>query len=605
MEPNPHPNPTESAADATIGSLVADVFRKARRRASLLVVVVVASALTDGASAALLFPLLRSVGVGGADAPSSVVDRVLSGVGLRATPTTLGLAVVVVAIARGAILLLQGWLNADLQHRYVATWRQLLLDSAVRAKWRFFVDVRGGDLANALIGETLRLSSAFFICVQLLITFSLVVVYVAIAVVASWQTSILLLAVGVLIAVLNRRIVRRSRAVGTQLSRQGEELQGLTGELIGGAKLIKATATEDVASQRFAVVVDRLRLLDRWSSFQPHLLQAVFETVAIIGIVGVLVIGTQTLSINAATLLIVLGLFLRLYPRLSSLQLYLQQLQVYLPALATCRTYLSRAQADEEVRGEGEELPEPLRGVPVALEVDDLTVRYGDVDVVRNVSIEVEAGSTVGIVGSSGAGKSTLVDAVLRLTDPASGRIRVSGLDLNALPLSAWRRSIGYVAQETFLFRGSIRENLEWGAPGCTEEELIDAANRAHAHDFVSKMPHRYDAIVGDRGVRLSGGERQRLGLARALVRSPSLLVLDEATSALDAESERTVISALRGLHGAITVIMVSHRLSTVRHADVIFVLEAGEVVERGTWDELIGREGRFAMLWGIQAEGH
>ena len=305
------------------------------------------------------------------------------------------------------------------------------------------------------------------------------------------------------------------------------------------------------------------------------LLRSIFEFGAIIALCVILAVGVQTLGIDPARILVVLALFLRLYPRLSNIQQQLQAMNVFLPAIQTTSAVRAGARAASEP-SDDRPLPAGFDEGAVALEIRDLHVAYGERTVLDGVSLSLPAGATTAVVGPSGSGKSTLVDCLLGLTQPRSGTIACNGIDLERLPLRAWRRAVGYVAQDTFLFHASVRDNIMWGEDAADAERMTAAAEKANAHEFVARMPDGYDSVVGDRGVRLSGGERQRLGLARALVGRPSLLILDEATSALDSESEETVLEAIRELEDDVTIVTIAHRLSSVRDADNICVLEEG-----------------------------
>jgi subfamily B ATP-binding cassette protein MsbA len=217
--------------------------------------------------------------------------------------------------------------------------------------------------------------------------------------------------------------------------------------------------------------------------------------------------------------------------------------------------------------------------------------------ILNGVSFRIEPGQIVGIVGPTGSGKSTVLSLVPRFYDASSGRVSIDGIDVTDYKLSALRSQIGYVLQETVLFRGTIRENIAYGRPGATEDEIVEAAKIANAHEFIIRMPHGYDSMVGERGDTLSGGQRQRIGIARAVVRNSPIMILDEPTAALDTESEVLVMEALKRLMQGRTVIMIAHRLSTIRDADTIVVLKEGVVAEQGSNDELIARGGLYAEL--------
>ncbi len=251
---------------------------------------------------------------------------------------------------------------------------------------------------------------------------------------------------------------------------------------------------------------------------------------------------------------------------------------------------------------------------PQTLEVREPSIEFSNVTfayakskrtVLQNFSLKINAGEKVGLVGTSGAGKSTVIKLLLRSYEPQEGSVSVSGTLLSDLTLKSLRTSITYVPQETFLFNRTLRENIIYAKPGASEEELVAACTRAHAHEFILSLPHGYDTLVGERGMRLSGGQRQRIALARAMLKNTPILVLDEATSALDTQSEMTVQQGLNELFEGKTVLAIAHRLSTLREMDRIIVLDGGQVVEDGTPSELLAKaSGVFKQLWEHQKSG-
>jgi subfamily B ATP-binding cassette protein MsbA len=225
----------------------------------------------------------------------------------------------------------------------------------------------------------------------------------------------------------------------------------------------------------------------------------------------------------------------------------------------------------------------------------------GNAGVLRDIDFSVRAGEVIGVVGPTGSGKSTVVSLIPRFYDTTGGRVTLDGRDVRDYKLHALRDQISFVLQETVLFRGTVRENIAYGRADATEAQVIDAAKRANAHEFITKMAHGYDTLVGERGSTLSGGQRQRIGIARALIRDTPILILDEPTAALDAESEHLVMEGLTALKHGRTVFTIAHRLSTIRDADRILVIDGGVVAELGTHDELIARNGTYAALYRTQ----
>ena len=273
---------------------------------------------------------------------------------------------------------------------------------------------------------------------------------------------------------------------------------------------------------------------------------------------------------------------------------------LYQRAMASCRRIFGLLQTEPTIHPGAEVLPVPVRG---HVTFDDVRFSYvaGGPEVLRGLSIDVPAGETHAIVGATGSGKSTVVKLLLRLYEPTGGRILVDDLETDRLTFESLRRATGLVAQDVFLFHGTIRDNLTYGRPDATDEEVRRAAELAEAATFIESLSDGYDTLVGERGHKLSGGQRQRLTLARAILRDPAILILDEATSAVDNETEAAIQRSMDKVAVGRTTIVIAHRLSTVRHAHRIHVMEAGVVVEAGTHEELIARRGLYAALWRVQ----
>ena len=380
----------------------------------------------------------------------------------------------------------------------------------------------------------------------------------------------------------------------------GDMVSVLT-DAIPGVRVVKAFAQEQREIARFAhankVVYDNnVRVNRLWSFFGP--------TVSFLNDIGVLVIwsfGAWRVATGDITVGVLIGFvsyISRFYVRLDSMSGFLANTQR--AAASTHRIY--------EILDRRPVVMEPTHPVAVGKLNGEVTLtgvrfKYGSREVLRGIDLRIESGELVGVVGPSGSGKSTLVNLVCRFYDPTQGKITAGGIDIRSFAVEQYRRNIGIVLQEPYLFFGTIAENITYGRPHASRAEIIEAARAAHAHNFIVKLPDGYDSIVGERGQTLSGGERQRISIARALLTDPSILILDEATSAVDNETERVIQNALDNLIRGRTTIAIAHRLSTLRNANRIFVLDAGRVVEVGRHEELLERGGVYSRLYHAQLE--
>ena len=572
------------------------------RLPALLVALPVAGAL-EGLGLALLFPLLAQfgVGAGGQTSPlAEAIQRMLLNLGVPISLGSVLLFLVAVLQLQVIATLGRGWLESDCQSRYFKIWQERLFAAFLAADWTHSMRERSSAQINAIITEAGRLSSALNLLVQIIGCAVMAAIYAALSLASAWQVVAFLAAFGAVIYAVTRPLTRRGVRLGELLGQSAEELQHTTQEFLQNVKLVKATATESVAEKIFGDVIEQFRRVAFRAGFHPKLAMSLYTGLGFVLLAAGVWFAVGTLALDPAAIVVSIYVFLRLYMQLSSLQGFRQSLAITLPALPVAVGLLERARAAAEPVHGGERLP---GGGPVAIEARGLEVRYGEHVALSGVTQTLPAGSIVGVTGPSGAGKSTLVDAVVGLIRPAAGEVRVDGRPLDALDIPSWRRSIGYVAQDTLLFRGSVAQNIAWGHDDVDLAAIRAAARMAHADDFIAALPLGYDTLIGDRGVRLSGGQRQRLGLARALLGEKRLLILDEATSALDSESEAKVLEAVSSLRGRVTILVVAHRLSTLRLADRILVFSAGRLTEAGSFSELVAQNGHFARLWRLQSE--
>jgi ATP-binding cassette, subfamily B, bacterial len=493
------------------------------------------------------------------------------------------------------------YILALVSERIGADLRTTTYEHLLRLSLEYFGGKRTGDLMSRIGSESDR------ICVFLslhLLDFSTDVLMIV-------MTSVILFSINPWLALVTLlplpfiawmiHVVRdRLRTGFERIDRVWGEVTNVLADTIPGIRVVKAFAQEKREATRFRdankhnlAVNDRLNKI--WSLFSP--------TVSLLTEIGLLVVwgfGIWQVSrgeITVGVLTAFIAYISRFYGRLDSMS----------RIVSVTQKSASAAKRIFDILDHVSSVPEPANPVHVEqvkgrIEIRDVGFRYGNRAVNRGINLTIEPGEMIGLVGHSGSGKSTLVNLICRFYDVSEGAIRVDGVDIRSFPVADYRRNIGLVLQEPFLFFGTIAENIAYGKPDASRAEIIAAARAAHAHEFILRMPQGYDSMVGERGQGLSGGERQRISIARALLIDPRILILDEATSSVDSETEKEIQKALDNLVHGRTTIAIAHRLSTLHRADRLVVLDRGQVVEEGRHDDLMAREGAYFRLYQAQA---
>jgi ATP-binding cassette subfamily C protein len=549
----------------------------------------------EGSGLLLLLPLLQLIGLGEVSGAGGIGQAVASVLHRTHLPFTLAgvLAVFLAVMAMQASLRLYlDVLNTRIETSLTCFLRERFYRAMVGADWLFFTRQRSSDIVQVLTEELQRVGFGTQQLLALLGLVGLATVQVALALSLSPLLTVLALACGVAVALGLRPLGRRAHELGRISQEKRGEMAAAVTEHLGGMKIAKSHGRETHHLEIFRRIIhDIASHWVRAMQVQART-RAAFEFGGVLALSAFLYCAVKVVGVRPAELVLLAFIFTRLLPRMVAIQSNWQRVLQALPSYETAeRLRLQFLTAQEPA------WPDTPTRIVLRQEVrfENVSFQYGEArehGALQEVNLTIPARQVTAICGHSGAGKSTLADLLLGLLQPSAGRILVDGEPLAGLRLHAWRQSIGYVPQETFLFHDTVRANLLWARPEATESEVRAALRAAAAEEFVSQLPQGLDTVTGDRGVRLSGGERQRLALARAVLRQPSLLVLDEATSSLDTQNEQFIQQALDRLHGELTIVIIAHRLSTVRIADQIIVLKAGRMVETGAWDDLCRREG-------------
>lgn len=441
-------------------------------------------------------------------------------------------------------------------------------------------------LANNLIVTVMQM--LMYLVVLLSISFWLLLVATALALVLWFVRSNLVPKI--------RRNARSGQSVEVELSsRIAENIQGL--------RLLHSSGRRVYAVSQFDGLLAASERIKRYSARLNPIIPAISSFLPIVAIAIIAGLSVSLLAGRSSGVL----------PNLITFVLALQRLNLRMGRLATLSTMYANQSAsvdrlndiltddDKQFARTG---GRPFRSLQRGILLDNVSLQYGSgpAFALRNINLSIPSGHKVALVGPSGAGKSSIADLLVGLYDPTQGQILVDGVDLQEFDLASWQQHLGVVSQDTFLFNASIASNIAYGTPGASREEIERAAALAQAEGFIRALPEGFDTLVGERGYRLSGGQRQRLSLARALLRQPDVLILDEATSALDSHSERLVQEAIEQFEKGHTLLVIAHRLSTIVNADLICVMEHGEIRERGTHHELLAARGLYAALWQQQS---
>jgi ABC-type multidrug transport system fused ATPase/permease subunit len=505
---------------------------------------------------------------------------------------------VVIAFIKSFFFILQLALSVRFVTRFQKLWASGIIEKYMYAEYPFLLSQKQGTVLNNLLNEPAKASKSLQ---QIIDFFSRVILsffLYSLLLFANWKITLLITFVFVIIITLMRKITYNySMGVGHKKLTLSQQLTAHGAENINAIRQIKTFSLESETCKKFTEkltslihIIVKFRIIHR-------LPRPITESLVMVGIVFILLYLSYVSKVQLSNIIPIIGLFIitsqRLFPIVSDLFSQRMNILSFIPSLKLVHElYVSSVDREELDKGV---VIDQIRGDII---FEHLHFSYHRTKpLFQGLNVRILKGKVTAIVGPSGSGKSTIVDLLVGFFRQQKGKILINGIDLKEINLQSWRKLIGYVSQDTFLFNTSVRENILVGKPDASEEEIIAAAIKANADRFIRDLPKRYDTVLGDRGLKISGGQRQRIAIARAIIRDPEVLIFDEATSSLDMESEKLIQESIDGLSSQKTVIIISHRLSTVKNADVIYVLDKGHIVESGTFEELENNKGRFFKM--------
>jgi ATP-binding cassette subfamily C protein len=536
------------------------------------------SGLLSGLGMAVLFPVLEIVLEGGAEGGGVTSDfgqRLLSVLGAVGVPAELEplLAITLAIFVLKAVVLLLAKRQVGYAVTEVATGLRLrLLRALLRTNWSYYTRLPIGQATNALTTEADRAGITYSLVTQVVQFAILVVIALALAFAVSWEATLVVGAASILLTAALRFLVRMAGRAGRRQTRLLRSLAAGLTDVLGAAKLLRATAREHLVGDLLESDTRRLNRALRKQVLAREALTVSHEPLAIAFILAGVWVAVRMVNMPAAEITILGFLFIRTLGDVSRVQRRYQSMSINESALWSILELLEGAESEEEPQ-----LGTRIVDLEHGLALRGVTVEYDGRTILDAVDLAVPAGSVTAVIGPSGSGKTTVADLFVGFVTPLGGTVEVDGIPLAEIDLSAWRRGIGYVAQELLLLNDTIRTNVTLGDSEISDEAVVQALRDADAWEYVSQLPEGLDAPVGERGALLSGGQRQRIQIARALVMKPRLLVMDEATAALDEQTEAAVLETIAHLRGRTTVVAISHQPAIVEVADRVYRIEGGQ----------------------------
>ena len=567
-----------------LGNYIRSIAAFDLKRITISLVMTVGLGLSQGIGLVMLVPLLTLLGLGTAGGAASGISttaaRIFEWIGLPFTLLTILWLYVVMVSLHAAATRYQGVLNTRITSGFTQALRNRMYRALCRADWSCFLEMKSSSVVHVMTSDLQKVGFATQQLLQLIGTVMISLVHIGVSLLLSVPMTVFVLVCGGVFLIIMRPLNSRAGRFGHYLRGASDSLYSALTEHLGGMKVVKSLGLEPENIRRFETITNDVTMQTVRFTAVNTATRMWYQIGAATALSLFFYFAVTVGGMAPMDLLLMVFLFARILPRFSSIQQIVQRIGNALPSFEAALEMEKRFLTHQEAVISDDEPPSLEQEICFS----QVYFRYPQTNgtwTLENITFTLPAGKTTALIGPSGAGKSTLADLLLGLIMPEKGSITIDGIPLKDAQIHQWRRSVGYVPQDTFLFHDTVRANLMWAAPDVEESDLWHALSQSAADEMVRELPHGLDTILGDRGVRLSGGERQRIALARALLRKPSCLILDEATSSLDQDNQARIMDAVSRLHGRITILIIAHRHSTIRGADKTISLHNGKLSEK------------------------
>ena len=575
------------------------LFKKHPKRLPVVIIVLIFSGLLESIGIGAVIPIFEFFFQNRTYETDNIISNtIFSILNFLHLPVSLpGLFSLIIGLfcIKSCISFFQNWLLASISTAAFKRISYDFMNSIFACNWITFQKEKQGELLNLFSVEMEKINHCINSCINFFSELALLLFYLTLSCLIS--VKITLISIGLLFITiiplkqLNKYVRRISGLLVDSRNNHTSNLQ----ELLTAFKWIQSSSNHKLALEKFNKTLPDVKNFQFKAHIYVSILPSFFIVFSIISLSVIAYISLVIFKLSFANFLLITVIFYRIYPKFQYLQSFYQSFQAYSPSKDNILKKLNYFSKNKYKCG----------GIEVSnistIEFSNVSFSYENSNIINTLNISINKNEFIGMIGPSGCGKSTFIDLLTGLLRSQEGDVLINSTSINHINMSSYNSKIGLVSQDIILFHASIKDNLTWGLKSVTQDDINDACKKAHCLEFIEPLADKFDTIIGDRGVKLSGGQKQRLALARELLRKPQLLILDEATSALDAQSEHYIHDSIGKLKGELTLIVISHRLATIKQADRILVLDKGSIIDDGPWKELSSKKGLFSHFKGLQ----